>query len=219
MRKLWLAVAAGVLICGCTACTDPNVTGSYLDSKPPAPSAAAPSSSAEPAEELVFTTPIPQAEASNFVDIEIATPVPVLTATPGPSQSFNYAYSDRIKVHYYDMETQQAMSTQYPVSDKSDPNVVLDGVQEAYKEILGGQSIRINEATFSGGNLFVDFDPSIYSLNLGSAGERQVLESIADTYLTNVNGIEAVYYTVDGKPYSSDNISLGENESYKTVLG
>lgn len=218
MKGKWLGavlLGASVVLC---SCTDPNVAGLL----PSADVAADPAASAT---EVQFQEPMSSEEAEAFTNIEIPsfepisidTPVPVFTATPGPAESFSYS-GDTINVRYYDMETMQAHATHYPVSDKSDPQAVLDGVQSAYESLLGSGSVKINGATYSDGNLFVDFDPSIYSLGIGSAGERQVLESIADTYLTNIDGIRAVFYTVNGEPYNSENISTSQNEAFKTVL-
>lgn len=217
LKKLYVLLAAASIFA--TACTDPNVTGRLADSLADMQAEASASESAAE-DELVYTTPLPSDEVGDFVHIDVeapSTPVPVFTATPGPSESFAYADSDTINVRYYDMANQKAVSTQYPVSDASDPQVVLEGVQAAYSDILGDQNLKINSATMSDGNLFVDFDPSIYDLGIGSAGERELLESVADTYLTNVSGIQAIFYTVNGEPYNSENISLGENESYKTL--
>lgn len=216
--KKWL----GALILGAavaaSGCTDPDVVSSL------ARSGAEDASEAAAATEVEFQEPMSSAEAEAFAQISldpvetpvISTPVPVFTATPGPSESFSYA-GDTISVRYYDMSTMEAHATQYPVTDASDPQAVLDGVQSAYAEILDGQNVQINSATYSDGNLFVDFDPSIYSLGIGSAGERQVLESVADTYLTNIDGIRAVFYTVNGEPYNSENISMNQNEAFKTA--
>lgn len=215
MKKMLLGVLAAACVCTC-ACQDMTLS----DTMPAAESAAAAQTESE---DLVYTTPLPSGENGDFVHIDVATPVPVspvpiFSATPGPSESFSYTGGDTIQVRYYDMEAQEARSTQYPVTDAGDPQAVLDGVQAAFADVLGKQNLRIQSATYSDGNLFVDFDPSIYDLNIGSAGEREVLESVADTYLTNINGIRAVYYTVNGEPYQSENVQLAENEAYKSIL-
>ncbi|MBD5559770.1 MAG: GerMN domain-containing protein [Clostridia bacterium] len=218
--KRWFGVILAAAVLAAGGCTDPNAAGLS-----PVLSGDVLSVSASPTE-IVFQEPMSSEEAAEYAQIEIRevqtpvieTPVPVFTATPGPAESFSYS-GDTISVRYYDMDTMQAHATQYPVSDASDPQAVLDGVKAAYEGILGNQSVKINDATFSGGNLFVDFDPSIYDLGIGSAGEMQVLESVADTYLTNIDGIKAVFYTVNGEPYNSENISTNANEAFKTVTG
>lgn len=167
-----------------------------------------------------ITTPDPvfsdDATAFELEEPTVATPVPVVMATPGPTESFVLSGST-INVRYYDMETEQAQSTQYPVSDPTDPQAVVDAVTSALGEVNGG-TIKLNSAQYSGGNLFLDFDPSIYNIATDSGTEHQILESIADTYLTNVDGIQAVFYTVDGKPYASDHTQLNENEAYKILI-
>lgn len=201
-----------------SACADPDVVGSLTQS------ASAEAGSAAP--QVTFQEAMASEEAAEFARIEIPevetpvidTPIPVFTATPGPSESFSYS-GDTISVRYYDMDTMQAHATQFPVTDSSDPQAVLDGVQAAYDSVLGDAKVQIRSATYSDGNLFVDFDPSIYDLGIGSAGEQQVLESVADTYLTNIDGIRAVFYTVNGEPYNSENISTNANEAFKTLEG
>lgn len=154
---------------------------------------------------------------TDFDDSTAETPIPIEIATPGPSQSFGYT-GDTITVRYYDMAQQQATATEYPVTDKSDPEEVVRAVTAALGEVNGTQNIKLNSAQYSGGNLFVDFDKSIYGIAANSADERAVLESIADTYLTNVDGIRAVYFTVDGEPYTSEHTQLNENEAYKVLV-
>lgn len=217
MKKLFAGILTAACLAG-AACTDPAVSGYVPDT---GETQTAQTTAA--AEDMVFTTPFPEDADEDFVHIDVQTPVPVspvpiFSATPGPAETFSYSGGDTIEVRYYDMEAQEARSTQYPVRDAGDPQAVLDGVQAAFRDVLGPQNLKINSATYSDGNLFIDFDPSIYTLGIGSAGEREVLESVADTYLTNIDGIQAVYYTVDGAPYQSENVQLNENEAYKSVL-
>lgn len=154
---------------------------------------------------------------TNFDEPQVDPPVLIEEATPGPSQSFGYT-GDTISVQYYDMEQQQAAATEYPVTDKSDPEEVVRAVTEALGQVNGTKNIKLNSAQYSGGNLFVDFDPSIYGIATNSADEHAVLESIADTYLTNVDGIRAVYFTVNGEPYTSEHTQLNANEAYKVLV-
>ena len=82
---------------------------------------------------------------------------------------------------------------------------------------LGDTRIEVAGVTFEDGDLTVNFAPSIYSLGLTSGDEQQILDSIADTYFANVEGLRAVYYTVDGRPYESDHIQLAPGEPYRTT--
>lgn len=143
--------------------------------------------------------------------------VAVGTSAPDTDESFAYDDTNTITVTYYDMEEEREASTQYPVSDPADPHEVIDGVTRTLSEVLGNDRIEVQGATYSEGNLFVDFDASIYDLALTSADEHQVLDSIADTYLANVQGIRAVFFTVEGDPYSSEHTQLAEDEAYKTA--
>lgn len=156
-------------------------------------------------------TPNPVFETTAEGDLTV-----IETATPGPAESFAYTDEDQITVQYYDMETEQEQQVQYPVTDATDPLAVVDGVTAALHDVLDGQHIKVSSTNYSDGNLFIDFDRSIYDLGMSSGEENQVLNSIADTYLSNVEGIKAVYYTVDGATYQSEHTQLAPGEAYKT---
>ncbi|MEG1860050.1 MAG: GerMN domain-containing protein, partial [Christensenellaceae bacterium] len=108
------------------------------------------------------------------------------------------------------------VTKEYQTDGKNSADAAFKAVNEVFlKDLLGSKGITVNSVLFSDGNLFIDFPKKIYELNLGSAGESSFLESIADTYLNNVEGIKAVYYTVDKEAYASENIELLKDTPYK----
>lgn len=212
------ACAAGLAVCGC----DESATLGALEAEKTAAAASPRAAVTEEASaEQTADSPMPSVEVPTFepaeFDVEVPTVVPVMTATPGPSETFRYE-SDTIEVRYYDMTEQKEASTTVPVEDVTDPQAVIAAVNSALPDLVGSGQLRIDAYNFSGGNLFVDFDPSIYELGLDSGSEHELLEAVADTYLTNVDGIRAVYYTVGGEPYMSEHTQLNANEAYKVLI-
>jgi len=149
-------------------------------------------------------------------DIQLETPEPVPTATPGKDEPITYNDSDVIVIKYYDVVADEDVTKEYEVSGDENNQTAFDAVNDLYlKDVLGGEGLEINSVTYTDGNVFVDFTPSVYELGVGSTGELALLDSIADAYLNNVDGIKGVYYLVDGQPYSSDHIEIPANEPYK----
>ncbi|MEG0630743.1 MAG: GerMN domain-containing protein [Christensenellaceae bacterium] len=143
------------------------------------------------------------------------TPQP--TATPGKTEKVKYKDKE-ITFKYYDVAEEANVEVNYAVDEgDTSPKTVIDAVNAmVLKDILGGKEIKTNSIKFSDGNIFVDFTKDIYNLNLGSAGENAVLDSIADAYLNNVEDIKAVYYLVDGEAYESEHIEGIKGRPYKT---
>lgn len=64
----------------------------------------------------------------------------------------------------------------------------------------------------------VDFSKELVSeMNAGSYFEAMILQSITNT-LGNYYGVEEVLITIEGKPYESGHILMGENEPFKVNL-
>lgn len=184
-----------------------------------------PTFSIEPVEIREVATPVPVfATSTPEPEEEIYEPVvpdeedmhPQQEPVPAPAEAFS---GRTVSVRYYDMENQQPEEIPYTVPMDASPNVVVAVLSDALSDLLAQQGIRINATSYTDGDLYVDFDPAIYSLGLASADENQILQSIADTYLVNVDGIRAVYYTVGGESYHSEHTQLEGNEPYKELLG
>lgn len=224
MRKYIFLVFAALIAVAAVGCDDAATGGTAVDAM------TVPEIGAQEAEAV--QTPAAEEVQARIARVSVepvSTPEPVFenqaegdltaieTATPGPLESFAYTDDNEITVQYFDMAAEQTHEVQYPVTDASDPLTVVEGVTAALHDVLDGQHIKVSSTNYSDGNLFVDFDRSIYDLGMTSGDETQVLNSIADTYLTNVQGIKAVYYTVDGAPYQSEHTQLAAGEAYKTA--
>lgn len=161
--------------------------------------------------EAAQATQTPAESTLTIETTQLPSPVPV--QTPGVPQDFSYDDSEQIIVKYRDEETQQEEEAVYEIAGDASNESALDAVNEV---IFGEEKIKANSIIFSNGNLFIDFDESIYNMNLGSSGEGDVLEAIADSYLNNVQDIQAVYYSVNGEDYSSGHIIQSKDQPFKT---
>lgn len=178
---------------------------------------------------IFFNNNEPSVSPSETVQ-PIATPTPTATvkpaqATPSPSPSPSptvssdpVTYEDnKIEFEYYDVAEDKMVDATVEVEGTGDVQSAIDAVNDVYiKKVLGDAGIKTNSIVYKDGNIYVDFTDSIYNLNLGSSGESGVLESIADAYLNNVEGIKAVYFSVNGTDYSSGHIEFSKDEPYKT---
>lgn len=147
------------------------------------------------------------------------TPAPSPSVSPSAIDGDPVTYTDEqtITVEYYDVASDETATATYSLASPGTAQSALDAVNEVYiQNIMGAGSIETNSIVFKGGNIYIDFTQSIYSLNLGSGAEAGVLDSIANAYLNNVQGAAAVYYSVDGQDYSSGHIEIDRNTPYKT---
>ena len=141
---------------------------------------------------------------------QIPSPMPV--QTPGAPQEFTYDDPAQIIVRYHNEETQQEEESTYEIGEDAGNFSALDAVNAV---IFGEDKVKANSIVLSEGNLFIDFDNSIYDIYMESSGEGNVLEAIADAYLNNVEEVNAIYYSVNGEDYSSGHIIQGKDQPFK----
>lgn len=154
----------------------------------------------------VSSEPTPTIETT-----QIPSRVPV--QTPGVAGKIEFKDSKQITVKYSDLNTQEEKEQIYEMPEGSAENAGI----EAVNQILFGETrVMVNSITLTDGNLFIDFDQSIYETGLGSSGEETLLTTIADTYLNNVEDVNAVYYSVDGENYSGGHIVQDKDQPFKT---
>ncbi len=176
-------------------------------------------SSSSPSETVQETVAATQTPSATMSPMASATPTPSESPSPSPSVSSDpVTYADnKIEFEYYDVEQDKNVDATVEVEGEGDVQSAIDAVNEAYvKKVLGETGIETNSIVYTGGNVYVDFTDSVYNMNLGSTGESALLESIADAYLNNVEGIQAVYFSVNGYDYSSGHIEFSKDEPYKT---
>jgi len=80
---------------------------------------------------------------------------------------------------------------------------------------LLGPNVKINSLYLNNdGMVYVDFTKNFVSdLNVGASFELKILQSITNT-LGEYYGVEKVYITLDGNPYSSGHISMKKGEAF-----
>ncbi len=103
-----------------------------------------------------------------------------------------------------DIEKILESNLQNPKSDKLMPTI--------------SNNTKINSMKLDRGNRVVKVDFSkelLTDMNAGSSMEGEILKSIVNT-LGNYYGVEKVYISIEGTPYSSGHFAIGENE-YFTV--
>ncbi|MEG0630765.1 MAG: hypothetical protein RR459_07585 [Christensenellaceae bacterium] len=161
-----------------------------------------------------IATPIPSDKAPEL----LVTPTPLPTATAGKNENVPYKDKQSIEVKYYDEGSQKTVVKEYkPAKNAGNAQAAMDAVNETIsKDLLGGKKLETNTVVYTDGNAFIDFKGTVYDKMSMSAVENSVLEAIADAFLNNVDGIKGVYYSVDGKPYSSQHIEIPQDQPYKT---
>lgn len=144
----------------------------------------------------------------------VATATPVPRATAGENESVIYN-NNEVEIVYNDPEDGQTITETVAVGEDAGADAALNAVNEL---ILKGKfgDIGYNNVVRTGGNVFVDFDDSVYNLAQDPLLEYPVLEAIADAYLNNIDGVTGVYFTVNGEGYSSMNLEYGADEPFKT---
>jgi len=143
--------------------------------------------------------------------VEIPSPVP--EETPGNEEVIKFEDQNRISFEYYDINSDSKIEKEYDTNGKATKETPLEVVNQA---LLGEDAVKANSIVLTNGNLFIDFDESIYDLRAGSSTEGALLDAIADAYLNNIQGIKAVYYSVNGESYATGHYELDKGQPYKT---
>ena len=146
----------------------------------------------------------------------LSSPAPVASPPPLTEEDpVNYE-GGSIQYQYYDLERNGYETTSVDVSGESTLKYGLEVIaQQIYGVDLADSPIDPQSITLDNGNLTIDFEPEIKS-SLGAANESVVLDAIADLYLNNVEGVNAVYFGIDGGGFITENIELFRNEPYRT---
>ncbi len=209
MKKLFIIIIMiliGALLTGCSLFIKPESSSS------------APQVSGEAA-----VSAVQSAAQTEAMSAPSAMPAPTAYPTdawPSPSESgdsLTYKDKNKVTIEYYDVAKDAQATATVKLSGDTSAESAMDAVNDIYiQKVIGADSIKTNSIIFKDGNIYIDFTDSIYDLNLGSAGESGVLESIANAYLNNVEGVNAVYYSVNGGNYSTGHIEIDRNQPYKT---
>lgn len=143
------------------------------------------------------------------------------SSSPPVTQKDSVEYGDggSIKYRYYDLDShsyQQSSSA----PETEDAQTLESGLAVVANDLFGMEletsPLKPNSITLTNGRLTIDFSSALLNANLGSAGESILLDAISDLYLNNLDGVNAIYFTIDGGDFITDNIELFRNEPYRT---
>lgn len=197
MKRVMILLLAAVMVLAVTACTqDTTIEPESVQAMEDAVR-----------DELQGVTPAAGEEAV------IVTPEPVQRTSEDATDQLTFN-GDALTISYYDFNEGKEVTQQYDLAGGTDATLPLAAVNEFYiVGSIGMDEIQANSVTFLNGNIFVDFKGDTIS-SLRGAEETTVLEAIAQAYLDNVEDAEAVYYSVDGQDYESENLFQSINDPY-----
>ncbi|MDL2236872.1 GerMN domain-containing protein [Christensenellaceae bacterium OttesenSCG-928-K19] len=167
---------------------------------------------------------IAQTEAAeNISATPTPTVVPAPTPTPVPTSPLDadaqtpVSFGNNvIEYEYFDVVENETKTIKKEVGEQTlliQPFKII--AEQFFEKPLDETPIEPNSVELRDDSIYIDLKKSIYTSNLGSSGESAVLESIANSYLNNMEGVESVYISVDGGPYESSHIEFSQYEPYK----
>lgn len=157
-----------------------------------------------------------------------SSPSPTATATmtssasPSPTVSLeaedDVEYKDnKLEYDYYDIIDDEEKTEIIEVDTKEPLQYPLSVVaMQFFNKELADSPIKPNSIVLTGSDLSIDFTSAILQAGLGSSVEDSLLNAVADIYLNNIDGLNAVYISVDGGDYSSGHFEFSKNEPFKT---
>ncbi len=127
-------------------------------------------------------------------------------------------YEDNtVKYTYHNIVTDADKTIEVQVSPASLATFGLEVVAEEMFDLpLEESPINPNSIIVEGGKLYIDFTDKIYESNFGTAGEATLLESIAGAYLDNLPDVNEIYYSVEGKDYTTGHFELSKDIPFET---
>ena len=124
--------------------------------------------------------------------------------------------NNEIVYEYFDVIDDSTKIIKEEASGELPLSFVLDSVsQKLFDKPLADSPMQPLSIKQKGNSIYVDFRSDVLHTQLGSSGESTMLESIADGYLNNIEGVDAVYFSVEGKSYSSSHIEFPMDVPYK----
>lgn len=131
-------------------------------------------------------------------------------------------WSQNLTIYYPNIDDDMLYYTEKELSFSTN-DVTRTKIEEAVKEtgkekaaVMISDNVKIKSLYLNQDNIvYVDFtEEFITEMNAGSGYESMILQSIVNT-LGTYYGVEEVYLTVEGKPYSSGHIELLEGETFR----
>jgi disulfide oxidoreductase YuzD len=152
-------------------------------------------------------------------------PLPAMSPSPTPTASKdtleaqdNVKYKDdKLQYDYYDVAEDQEKTVIIEVGNQEQLQYPLSVIADQYfNKNLDQSPLKPNSVVLMDNKLHIDFTNAILTAGLGSSSEDSLLNAIADIYLNNIDGLNAVYISVAGRDYSSGHIEFSKDQPYKT---
>jgi len=135
------------------------------------------------------------------------------------------ALEQTVQFFYPDVKNDKIVSVKKKIAFRTN-DITRSLLEKAYKEVpqIGVDRVLSPNAQIKSlylnkdGMVYVDFNKQFVSeMNAGSGYEQMILQSIANT-LGTYYGVNKVYLTVEGEPYSSGHILLKKGEALTVDL-
>ncbi|NLM34575.1 MAG: GerMN domain-containing protein [Clostridiales bacterium] len=133
----------------------------------------------------------------------------------------NEALKNEITFYYPDSKNDKLSSIKKTLTFKTN-DITKMAIEKEFKKVtndeqlkLLGPNVKINSLYLNkDGMVYVDFTKNFVSeMNVGASFELMILQAITNT-LGQYYGVNKVYITLDGKPYSSGHISMKKGEAF-----
>lgn len=133
----------------------------------------------------------------------------------------NVPLTQRVAFFYPDVNAEKIYYVPKQLSFHTD-DITKSVIEKAYKEFsqtnfgkVFGPNVKMNSLYLNKDNMvYVDFSKELVSeMNAGSGYETMILQSITNT-LGGYYGVDKVYITVEGEPYSSGHIAMKKGEAF-----
>lgn len=122
-----------------------------------------------------------------------------------------------IDYQYFDVINNTYQTEKVPVEDQGTLRSGLEVIaQNLFGKKLEETPMDPESINVQDGKLIVDFKPEIKESPLGSSGEAAMLDAISDLYLNNIEGVNAVYFGIDGGDFITAHTEQPRSEAYRT---
>jgi Sporulation and spore germination. len=153
-----------------------------------------------------------------LIPSSLLTPSPTLSPTSSATASVKTAedpvsYKDnKIQYSYYDVNSDSKKSVTVDTDSTSKLNMVLAQVAKSYySRDLADTPLDPNSIKLQGDSVYIDLKSS---LTMGAESEASLLNTIVSAYKSNIEGVNNVYFSVNGQDYSSGNMSFSKDKPY-----
>ena len=179
------------------------------------------SSSATPTNTETTQEPVVSPSPSQTVSATpSASPSPTLSQAPIEAEDDVTYKDDKLEYEYYDVADDQEKTEIIEVDETETLQYPLSVIATQYfNKDLAQSPLNPNSIVLTNNNLYIDFTSAILNAGLGSSSEDSILNSIADIYLNNIDGLNGVYISVNGQDYSSGHFEFSKDTPFKTRSG